>query len=200
MEMMVAMPETVQTDGTQRTTPREWNSGWPQTPAEFDVLISVFQDRLVRYAFCRLKDLCEAEDVVQEVFVKAFTHRHELRDIHLVAPYLYRMVGNMCIDRLRRPRPIIVPIEDVRAEDMPDGRSTASERVAAAEQLKHADALLARLPKRQAEVLRLRVLDDLSLAEIAEIHGCSLGTIKSRLRYGVARLRRILSERKERTL
>ena len=197
---MVAKTGAEPTGIAQRVEPREWTSGWPQSPPEFEALIDVFQDQLVRYAFCRLRDVCDAEDVVQEVFLKAYTRREKLRNIYPVAPYLYRMVANMCIDLLRQPRPVIVQIDEIRAEDMPNVRSVATERIAAAEQLKHADELLARLPGRQAEVLRLRVLDDLSLAEIAEMHGCSLATVKSRLRYGVARLRRILSRGKEGTL
>ena len=198
--MMVAEPETEKTGVARRTAPSGWTSGWPQSPPEFDALIDVFQDRLVRHAFCRLRDVCEAEDVVQEVFLKAYTSRNELRDVHPVAPYLCRMVTNMCIDRLRRPRLVMIPFEEMRAEDEPQGPSLAAERVAAAEQLKQADELLARLPGRQAEVLRLRVFDDLSLAEIAEMHGCPLATVKSRLRYAVSRLRRILSRGKERVL
>lgn len=197
---MVAMPERVDTGVMQRTTPQEWTSGWPQSPAEFADLIDMFQDRLVRYAFCRLKDVSEAEDVVQDVFVKAFANRHELREVRAVAPYLYRMVGNLCIDRLRRPRPVMVTIDEAALEQMADDRPPVTDRIAAAERLRRTEELIAKLPRRQAEVLRLRVLEDMSLAEIAEIHGCPVATIKSRLRYGVGRLQAILSRNKERAL
>lgn len=193
---MLAKAEPDRAGMTQRAEPGEWTSGWPQAPSEFEALIDAFQDRLVRYAFCRLKDVCEAEDIVQEVFLKAYTRRNELCNVYPVAPYLYRMAANLCIDRLRRRRPVLVQIDET---NMPHVRSVATERLAAAEQLEHADELLARLPRRQAEVLRLRVFGDLSLAEIADIHACSLATVKSRLRYGIARLRGILSPGKERT-
>ena len=45
-----------------------WEGGWPQTPGEFERLVEAFQDRLVRYAFRRLGNLHDAEDVAQEVF------------------------------------------------------------------------------------------------------------------------------------
>ncbi len=197
--MMETAPEPEPNGTPQKTGPPEWRSGWPQTPPEFEDLIDVFQDRLVRYAFCRLKDVEDAEDAVQEVFLKAYTHRNELRNVYPVAPYLYRMVANMCIDHLRRPRPVIVSIDEIRMEELPRERPVARERAAAAEELKLATELLDRLPRRQADVLRLRLFDDLSLAEIADLHQCSLSTVKSRLRYGIARLRRILSRGKERT-
>lgn len=79
----------------------DWSSGWPQSAAEFEELIEAFQDRLVHYAFRRLRDFHEAEDVVQEVFVKAYTCRGEMLHVTRVAPYLYRMAANLCTDRLR---------------------------------------------------------------------------------------------------
>jgi len=197
--MIVAKREEEPAGTAQRTKPREWMAGWPQSPADFEAFIDVFQDSLVRFAFCRLKDLGNAEDVVQDVFLKAYTRRKELCHVQAVAPYLYRMVANLCTDRLKRPHPVVVPIDEIRAEDMPHVNSAAADRIEAAEQLKQADALFARLPRRQAEVLRLRVFDDLSLAEIAARLECPLATVKSRLHHGLARLRRVLARGKERT-
>ncbi len=118
METMVTEPGTEPISKMQKMESPAWTAGWPQTPPEFEVLIEVFQDQLVRYAFCRLKDLLDAEDVVQEVFLKAYTRRSELSRVYPVAPYLYRMIANMCIDRVRRHKPVIVSIDEVKAEDM----------------------------------------------------------------------------------
>ena len=103
--MIVAKREDEPASTAQRVKPGEWTSGWPQSPAEFEAFIDVFQDSLVRFAFCRLKDLGDAEDVVQDVFLKAYARRNELRHVRAVAPYLRRMVANQCIDRLKKPRP-----------------------------------------------------------------------------------------------
>lgn len=62
----------------------------------------------------------------------------------------------------------------------------------AAEELRGIDALLSRLPHRQAEVIRLRVFDELRLREIAEVLGCPLATVKTRLRYGLEKLRKLV--------
>ncbi len=196
--MPVANQEVERAGAEQESKPREWTSGWPQTALEFEAFIDMFQDRLVRYAYCRLKDLGDAEDVVQDVFVKAYERRNELRDIRYVAPYLHRMVANLCTDRLRRPRPVLVPMEAIGFDEMPRSNAVAAQRLEAADQLRQAEALIARLPKRQAEVLRLRILSDLSLTEIAAMLECPLATVKSRLRYGIARLRGFLPSGKER--
>jgi RNA polymerase sigma-70 factor (ECF subfamily) len=52
--------------------------------------------------------------------------------------------------------------------------------------------LLSRIPEREAEVIRLRAWSELSFAEVAEAVGASVPTVKSRFRYGIGRLRRLL--------
>lgn len=55
-----------------RPAATDWHGGWPQDAAGFEPLVGCFQDRLVGYAFRRLGNLADAEDVVQDVFVRAF--------------------------------------------------------------------------------------------------------------------------------
>jgi len=78
----------------------------------------------------------------------------------------------------------------------PDGLQEA----AAAEELRRIEALLRGIPAHQSEVVRLRVLDGLHLNEIAEVVGCPLPTVKSRLRYGLEKLREIVVREKEASL
>ena len=196
--MLTAVESAVSQDRTEiKPDSDEWTAGWPQTAVEFEAFISAFQDRMVRYAFRRLHDLQDAEDVAQEAFVKAYLHRHQLRKVKRVTPYLYRIAANLCTDRHRVARPVIVPMEATAADTLRDWRAGPQEQAAAAQALIRADELLSKLPDDQADVLRLRVLDELSLAEIAEVHGTSIATIKSRMRYGLEKLRRLVSSRKE---
>ena len=67
-----------------------------------------------------------------------------------------------------------------------------SEVIHAAEELQRIERLLQRLPEKQAEVIRLRIFDELRLNEIAEVVGCSIDTVNSRLRYGFKKLRKIV--------
>ncbi len=129
------------------------------------------------------------------MFLRVFAERRKLRAVRRVRPYLYRMMANACADRLRRRKrrgERFVPESDCRIEDIADNRETAPAQVAAAEDVKRVERLLAGLPKRQAEVVRLRVLDELPFSDIAVVVGCRLSTVKSRLRYGLLKLRRIV--------
>lgn len=173
--------------------PEGWDGPWPQTPAGFERLIEAFQHRLVRFAFRRLGHLGDAEDVAQEVFVRAYADRARRRDVASVGAYLYRMAGNLCIDQLRRRQTRrTVPLEETRLGEIPCGAPDAACLAVAAEEAMRIQRLLGRIPERQAEAVRLCVLDELSPRQIAQILGCPEPTVKSRLRYGLDKLREII--------
>jgi RNA polymerase sigma-70 factor, ECF subfamily len=167
-----------------------WKDGWPQTVREFERLVEFFQHRLVQYAFRRLGNRQDAEDVAQEVFVRAFKNPMPKKRVRHVSSYLYRMAANACTDFLRRRKHAWreVSIEETN-ERIVDVRTSPSEEAAAAEEIDRIEKLMDRLPHRQAEVVRLRVYDELTFAEIAEVVGSSVPTVKSRFRYGLERLR-----------
>ncbi len=174
-----------------------WEGPWPQSREEFARLVDMYLDRLVRYAFRRLGSIEDAEDAVQQVFVRAFADRSKRKRTSGVAPYLYRSVANACTDLVRR-RKHSAKVREHLAAQGPSAESGNPPQVAlAAEELRRAEALLGRLPQAQAEVVRLRVFDELRLSEIAAIVGCSVNTVCSRLRYGFRKLRNLVSEKQE---
>jgi RNA polymerase sigma-70 factor, ECF subfamily len=157
---------------------------WPQSIAEFDALIETMQHRLVQFAFLRLHSTADAEDVVQEVFLQAYRDRERHKAVGNVCPFLYRMVANRCIDLQRKRRRAAGPLEEAVAE--PSAGPVENNRQ------REIEAWLGRLPSRQAEVIRLRVYADLPFDAVAQSLGCSVPTVKSRFRYGIQKLRRIL--------
>jgi len=174
-----------------------WTGGWPQSPHEFRALLDAHLNRLVRYAFRLLGNIQDAEDVVQEVLVRAFADRSKRKHISAVCPYLFRSVANACTDLLRRRNCSVVFREEISIEETLGRRNNPSEVAAAGEELRRAQQLLGRLPEAQAEVIRLRVFDELRLSEIAEVVGCSVNTVCSRLRYGFRKLRNLVGEKQE---
>ncbi|MCE5199046.1 MAG: RNA polymerase sigma factor [Armatimonadota bacterium] len=173
------------------------NCGWPQTLDEFELLVDNVLDRLVWYAFHTLGNADDAEDVVQEVLVRVYADRAKRRNVQRVMPYLYRMVANACRERCRRDRNKPTAIELDRLDNISDEKNGLQTQITIIDELQWIEHLLNQLPAKQAEVIRLRVIDDLPLSDIAQILGCLLPTVKSRLCYGLRKLRQIVSAPKE---
>jgi RNA polymerase sigma-70 factor (ECF subfamily) len=164
---------------------------WPQTRAEFSALVDAVQHELVHFAYCRLHNLPDAEDVVQDVLVQAYAAREKFRGVLRVRPYLYKMVANRCIDQLRKRQRSGPALDESYAAGLAAPPATG-EHEEEARQLRQIEDLIGRLPADQAEVMRLRVFAGLPFASIAAVMGARVPTIKSRFRYGVERLRSIL--------
>ena len=173
-----------------------WDGGWPQSPEEFEAMLNACLERLVRYAYRRLGNMADAEDVVQEVFVRAFIEREKRKNVRSALPYLWRMTANACTDFLRKKKWGDFSLEEVNGKEIPGREKSPAERASEADGFRQAEELLGRLPKKQAEAIRLRVYDGLSLIESAEVLGCSMNTVGSRLRYGFKKLRKIVSKRR----
>jgi RNA polymerase sigma-70 factor (ECF subfamily) len=169
----------------------------PQSHSEVAALVDAYADRLVRYAFRQLGDYQDAEDVVQQVFVRAFVDHSNRKKVSAVGPYLYRSVANACTDLLRRRDCAAVFREEISTEQLLTRSDGPAEVAQAAEGLRRAESLLGRLPKEQAEAIRLRVFDGLRLGEIAEVLGCPVNTVCSRLRYGFQKLRKLVGGERE---
>src|SRR5262249_15365862 len=149
---------------------------WPQSVAEFDALVEATQHRLIRFAYCRLHSMADAEDVVQDVLVQAYRDRARHRNVDNAVPFLFRMVANRSTDLLRKRRRWAAPPTPAAAASCGAGREPWVE------------GLLERLPAAQSEVIRLRVYGELPFDDVARSVGCSVPTVKSRFRYGLQRL------------
>ncbi len=175
----------------------ELQLAWPQSHGELAILVDTYAERLVRFAFRQLGNLQDAEDVVQNVFVRASESQSQGTEISAVGSYLYRAVTNGCIDLLRKRNGAIGCCEDVDMSRLSGAAGEPFEAAQAAESLCRAEALLGCLPKEQAEAIRLRVFDEMRLREIADVVGCSVDTVCSRLRYGFQKLRRLVDKKSE---
>jgi RNA polymerase sigma-70 factor, ECF subfamily len=169
---------------------------FPQTITEFSSFIRQHQNRLVRYAFFRIGNKEEAEDIVQNVMVALFCKQEKIRHIDKPVPYLFRMVGNACIDHLRKkPNAGSVSTDEIR--DIPVDGADREKEIIAREEYERVNQLLGGIPGEQAEVIRMRIFDELSFTEIAEIMETPVTTVKSRFSYGIIKLRNKTKSKEE---
>jgi RNA polymerase sigma-70 factor (ECF subfamily) len=141
-----------------------------------------------------LGNVADAEDVVQEAYVKAY---RSLQDGQFdrrakVETWLYRIVVNATIDA-RRKRARRVPSVDVEQDDvaLPEGEQSSAEARLALSELSD---WLSELPPDQQAALVLKVVEGRESSEIAEILGCSEGAVEQRLVRARAALRQRRSE------
>jgi RNA polymerase sigma-70 factor (ECF subfamily) len=142
---------------------------------------------LYRVAFSVLRNPAEAEDVVQDVFLRVLQRQRELPGIIDIRPWLVRIALNLALDRRRRIRPGQMDESfavGLVATDLP-----ADERLAESGRVLRVLAALERLPAKERKALLLSAMDDLSTAEIAAALSKSESSIRSLLFRGRTRLR-----------
>jgi RNA polymerase sigma-70 factor (ECF subfamily) len=161
-----------------------------QTLVDLDALFARHAPRMLDVATAVLRDRGEAEDVVQEVFLRLCSHPGgfdpERGDI---GPYLRMVVRSRALDRYRRMRTARVAADRLEASTPPaveEGPWQAYERAAAAARVREG---LRRLPRPQREALVLAHWGGMSADDVARAQHVPLGTAKSRLRLGLRRLR-----------
>jgi RNA polymerase sigma factor (sigma-70 family) len=147
--------------------------------AAFDVLHERYRQRLFAYVRQMLSagSRQDAEDVLQDVFVRAYgALRADGREMNVRA-WLYRVAHNRCIDHLRRPVPPAAEIYEVSRKPLHDPMEEAQRR----EDLARLVEDISRLPEQQRSALLMREIDGLSYYDLAEALDVSLPAIKSLL-------------------
>ena len=135
-----------------------------------------------RLAYLLTGDRHTAEDLVQDAFVRVFGRFRDLRDPGSFPWYLRRTVVNQANSRLRRLRTEREYLERRRVQPPPPSMPDVASR----DEMWRA---LQRLPVRQRAAIVLRFYEDLSEADTAEVLRCRVGTVKSLVSRGLARLR-----------
>ncbi len=145
----------------------------------FGVLHDRYRQRLFAYVRQMLSGHSrqDAEDVLQDVFVRAFgALRNDKREINVRA-WLYRVAHNRCIDHLRRPHPPASEIFEMSRKPLLDPVDEAQRR----EDLKRLVADVGRLPAQQRSALLMREIDGLSYADLAGALDVTVPAVKSLL-------------------
>ena len=171
----------------------------------FGMLIEQYQDNIYGYVFRMLHDSEEAEDVAQEVFIRAYQNLAGFRETASFPTWLYRIATNLAIDATRARKwrragtfSLDEPVETEGGElqrqlpaDMPGPVDLAE---SAELQWIVAEAI-AQLSVKLRTVITLYDIEGLSYKEIAQVLGCPVGTIKSRLFNARNQLRDMLEEK-----
>jgi len=150
--------------------------------AALAALVDQYAGALYRVAFSVLRNQADAEDAVQEAFVRVLRHRDTLGEVRDHRVWLIRIVWNIVLDRKRRAktRPETDDVADL-ARVLPMKGLSAEEQAAAAQHHAHVLACVDQLPAKERQVMMLSAFEELSSVEIAAVLEISESSVRSRL-------------------
>ena len=145
---------------------------------QFKQEILPLRKKLLRYARNMLGDVEEAEDVIQEVYLKLWRMRGELQSYESIIALSSRITKNLCINQLRVRGRSQESLDDLVITDDEPGPDVRMEQK---DSMEHVMRLIDCLPKLQQAVLRMRHVDGFEIEEIAELTGSNAEAIRVNL-------------------
>lgn len=154
----------------------------------FDELVTRYQNKIYRLARRMTETEEDAEDVLQEAFVKAYKSLAGFKGKSRFSTWLYRITVNLALMKLRKRKLETVPLDQpiqtgdgVLQRDIEDGGLDPLEKLIAAESKQILDAAIADLPAGHRAVFVLRDIEKLSTEEAARVLGITVPAVKSKL-------------------
>jgi RNA polymerase sigma-70 factor (ECF subfamily) len=147
---------------------------------------------LYRVALSVLRNQAEAEDVVQDTFLRVLQSRQNLGAIAEIRPWLVRIAWNLALDRRRRIRPD--QMDEVFAADLASCDLPADQALAEAGRIRQVLAAMECIPKKERQALLLSAVDELSAAEIGAVMDRSESSVRSLLFRARTHLRKRLKD------
>jgi RNA polymerase sigma-70 factor, ECF subfamily len=161
--------------------------------AAFARLFDHFAPRVKSFMMRKGSTADQAEDLVQETLIVVWNKAAMFStDRGSVSTWIFTIARNLRIDRLRRERSqLYTDLEDFDAPDLRDGADDALGRL---QEDNHVSIALAQIPEEQRQLLILSYVEDVPQSEIATRLNIPLGTVKSRMRLGYQRMRKLLEQ------
>ena len=159
------------------------------TDKEFEHTIMPLAENVYSYAVNMLGNPDDAADITQDVMAKLWETRHQLHSMESPKAWALRMTRNLCLDHLKRRRPILDEEAVIRNGGFADDLQRQVEAKDMADIVRQ---IIDTLPDNQREVLLLREVQEMEFDEIARITGLGLNNIRTLLSRGRAKVKEAL--------
>lgn len=159
---------------------------------ELASLVTAYSAFLFRVAHSILRSRADAEDVVQDVFVRVLRNQRSLPEVRDMRVWLVRIAWNLAIDRRRRIRPD--QLDENFAHTLAANHLPADEALGEAQRMRRVFAELEKLPEKERHALLLSAIEELSISEMAQILGRSESAVRALLFRARTRLRERLGK------
>jgi len=168
----------------------------------FAELVDLYKDKIFHLGYRMLSNRHEAEDIVQETFLRVYKNFNRYDEKQKFSTWIYRIATNLCIDRLRKRKPNYYLDAGMNDQEGVDGyalipgdeRTPESEYLLSETQATIHQAIEG-LPAKYKSVIVLRYLQDLSLQEIGDVLDMPVTTVKTRVHRGREFLRKKLENK-----
>jgi RNA polymerase sigma-70 factor (ECF subfamily) len=165
-----------------------------QDQEAFGELYDEYVDPIFRYIYYKVGDFSESQDLTGQTFLKAFENisSYKMRDVAF-SSWLYRIAHNLVVDYFRSAsKHESVPIEEHLPVHATEGNPV--ETVLADMDSDRLFRAMQKLTHNQREIVVLKIIDNLSNEQVAEIMGISVGAVKAAQKRGLLSLNRVLRE------
>jgi RNA polymerase sigma-70 factor (ECF subfamily) len=167
----------------------------------FGELVQLYKDKIYHLAYRMLGNRQEAEDAVQETFLRVYMNLGRYDETQKFSTWIFRIGTNLCIDRLRKKKPsysLDSELPEGEGGDwyamLPSEETSPEDRFVLSETQRHIRKLIESMPEKYKSVVVLRYLHDLSLQEIGEVLDLPVTTVKTRVHRGREFLRQQLEK------
>ncbi|MCF7801526.1 MAG: sigma-70 family RNA polymerase sigma factor [Candidatus Marinimicrobia bacterium] len=168
----------------------------------FIELVNRYKDRLLNFVYRFVGDRDEAEDIVQDTFLKVYKNRHAYREVAKFSTWIYTIAGNLARSELRKRRRhktynmSQIGLED-RDFDPPDTDLGPDSHVSFRFEEAEIQRAIRQLPDQFRTIIILRDIQELSYEEISRILDIPMGTVKSRVNRARLKMQELLKHLKE---
>ncbi len=159
---------------------------------DLPALVATYSALLFRVAYSVLRSRSDAEDVVQDAFVRVLEHRRKLSEVREMRVWLVRIAWNLALDRRRKIRPD--QMDELFAQSLVAASTPADQALNEAQQMSNALREIEKLPDAERNVLLLSAIEELKTAEIALVLKKSESAVRALLFRARTRLRERLAK------
>ena len=166
----------------------------------YNELVNRYKDKLLNYVYHFFNDIDRSEDIVQDTFLKLYTHKDSYKEVAKFSTWLYTIAGNLAKTELRKlKRRKTFSISDLSYDDsefiIHSSDSTPEEVIISKDDITSLKNALEKLPLDFKTIIILRDIQELSYDIISSIIMTPLGTVKSRINLARLKLQEILIDK-----
>lgn len=159
----------------------------------FEMIVEKYKDYIFKISYSMVNDYHFAEDISQESFIKIYRSLSSFDFRSSFSTWIYRITYNTALDEIRKQKKEkAVSIQDVQIEDLREDSASPEEEVIEKDERSAVEKAISSLPDDHKILINLFYRRGMSLAEISNITGLNIGTVKSRLNRAKEKLKKIL--------